>query len=123
MNKFITIINFNKNNKLIKVYILNNNLIVGKCNSSIQNNVGNINNIHIISRFRNKYFGNKLLKKTEDIIKTNFNVSQINILVWEKMNTDLIKFYTQNNYKFLENNGVYDDGINLYDLINVKKVV
>jgi len=120
MNKFITIINFNKNNKLIKVYILNNNLIVGKCSSSIQNNVGNI---HIISRFRNKYFGNKLLKKTEDIIKTNFNVSQINILVWEKMNTDLIKFYTQNNYKFLENNGVYDDGINLYDLINVKKVV
>lgn len=123
MNNFITIVKFNNMNKIMKTYILNNKLIVGKCESSIQDNVGYINHIDILPKFRNKKLGSKLLKKTEDTIKNDFNVNKINILVWNKMNTDLINFYLKNNYNVVENIDTYDDGVYLYDLINVKKVV
>ena len=59
---------------------INNKLIVEKCESSIQDNVGYINHIHILPKFRNKKLGSKLLKKTEDTIKNDFNVNKINIL-------------------------------------------
>jgi len=123
MSNFITIVKFNKMNKIIRTYILNNNLIIGKCDSSIQDNIGYINHIDIISKFRNKKLGSKLLKKTEDTIKNDFNVTNINILVWNKMNTNLINFYLKNNYSIIEENNTYDDGLYLYDLINVKKII
>lgn len=123
MNKFITIINFNRMNKVIRTYILKNKLIIGKCDSTIHNNIGYINSINIIPKFRKQRLGDKLLKKTEEVIIENFKVSSINILVWNKMNTDLINFYIKNNYKVIENNNIYDDGEYIYDLINVKKIV
>lgn len=121
MNKFVTIVNFNEINKIIKVFILKNNLIVGKSNISIQDNIGYINHIHIISRYRGYKYGTKLLQKSEDIIKKDFNISEINIVVWNKQNTDLINFYIKNDYKIINNNKTYDDGIFLYDIINIKK--
>ena len=121
--KIISTIEFNSFNKLISTKIVKNKIPIGYTKSSIINyKTGNINKIYVLPEYRKQNYGSLLLKTTEKILKNNFNINKINILVWNRIDTNVLLFYQKNGYYETNDNiNTYDDGVNIYDLINVTK--
>ena len=99
-------------------------IIIGQSIISCTNKTGSINNIWINDMFQGKRLGSYLLLHSEQFLIEKFKVSDINILAWLKQNKSLLNFYTQHGYKVVDQiPNHYDDGLDLYELVKVRKNV
>tara|TARA_B110000495_G_scaffold156635_1_gene140159 strand:+ start:420 stop:770 length:351 start_codon:yes stop_codon:yes gene_type:complete len=112
-------------NKIIKTYSLRkimNNKQIANVNFFIKNNITNINNIEVDEEFRKQNIGSELLKDIENFSKTK-GVEKILLTVLQLPNDSLINFYLKNNYKIYKNNSYFDDGENIYDVIQLSRII
>ncbi len=106
-----------------KILLIKNNNIIGNCTYSIINKTDAcINNLYIDPKYRNCENGSKLLQHTENILKTSYHIEKTSLLAHEKVNCILSNFFKKNGYFVTNTNfDIYDDGINIYNLIPMHK--
>jgi len=106
-----------------KILLIKNNNIIGNCTYSIINKTDAcINNLYIDPKYRNCENGSKLLQYTENILKTSYHIEKTSLLAHEKVNCSLSIFFKKNGYFVTNTNfDIYDDGINIYNLIPMHK--
>lgn len=112
-------------NRVIKTYSLRkviNNKQIANINFFIKNNTTNINNIEVDKEFRKRNIGSKLLRDVENFSKTK-GVEKILLTVLQLPNDSLIDFYLKNNYKIYKNNSYFNDGENIYDVIQLSMTI
>ena len=112
-------------NRVIKTYSLRkviNNKQIANINFFIKNNITNINNIEVDEEFRKQNIGSELLKDIENFSKTK-GVNKILLTVLQLPNDSLIDFYLKNNYKIYKNNSYFNDGENIYDVIQLSRTI
>ena len=112
-------------NKFIKTYSLRkivDNKQIATVNFVIKNNMTNINNIEVNEEFKNQNIGSELLKDIENFSKIK-GVNKISLTVLQLPNDSLINFYIKNNYKIYKNNSYFDDGENIYDVIQLSRTI
>ena len=112
-------------NRVIKTYSLRkviNNKQIANINFFIKNNTTNINNIEVDKEFRKQNIGSELLRDVENFSKTK-GVEKILLTVLQLPNDLLIDFYLKNNYKIYKNNSYFNDGENIYDVIQLSRTI
>ena len=124
-NLYNMFFNFKKISQQIFKISMFNNRYIGNCIFSIKKDEAIINNLFINKNFRGQNNGSILLKETENTIKNNFKIKNISLLAYEKPFGNLITFYESNGYTVnaLQYNNLYDDGVYIYNLINMTKVI
>lgn len=112
---------FSKSPKIL--LLARNNIVIGNCTYSIINKTDAcINNLYIEPEYRNTENGSKLLQYTEKMLKTTHSIEKTTLLAHEKMNCDLSNFFKKNGYCINNTNfDIYDDGIDIYNLIPMHK--
>tara|TARA_B100001175_G_C19208660_1_gene494828 strand:- start:88 stop:459 length:372 start_codon:yes stop_codon:yes gene_type:complete len=123
MSRFILENLISKSPKVL--FINNKNNIIGNCTFSIINyKKASINNLFIKEEFRKKDNGTKLLRYTEELVKTNYNIEETSLLAHEKPNDELRIFFEKNGYKIKDSNyKIYNDGSDIFNLIPMYKVL
>ncbi len=124
-NLYNMFFNFKKiSQQMFKISMFNNRYM-GNCIFSIKKDEAFINNLFININFRGRNNGSILLQETENTIKNKFKIKNINLLAHEKPFGNLINFYESNGYTVnaLQYNNLYDDGVYIYNLVNMTKVI
>lgn len=99
-----------------------NNKQIANINFFIKNNTTKINYIEVDKDFRKQNIGSGLLKDIEHFSKTK-GIRKISLTVLQLSNDSLINFYLKNNYKIYKNNSYFDDGENIYDVIQLSRTI
>jgi hypothetical protein len=75
--------------------------------------------------FRQEKYGSRILKFTESVLKTTYNISNIQLLAHELPHDNLTSFFEKNGYVIQSKHSTetYDDGSNLFNLIPMSKKV
>ena len=105
------------------IYFYNAKMILlGKTCYSFNNNTLILNNIFVNERYRNQYIGSSILKHTEhDIITKNNHVNQINLLAYDNHYGGVARFFQKNGYIINCSNNSFDNGLDIYNLVNMSK--
>jgi GNAT superfamily N-acetyltransferase len=113
-------------NHVNKVTMLNFNNIYGHSTYSVHKRKAVIHFLFINKKYRGNDLGSVLLQNTEKILFQNNNINKISLLAHEKQGSSgLIDLYLKNGYfeNFNANNEYYDDGIDIYTLIPMYKLI
>ena len=122
MSHLFKIVNvFSKSPKIL--LMTGNSKVIGNCTYSIINKTDAvINNLYIEHEYRNSENGSKLLQYTESILKNNYSIEKTSLLAHEKVNCSLSNFFKKNGYYVSNTNyDMYDDGLNMFNLIPMHK--
>lgn len=110
---------------LYNVNLLKNNLPFGNINFNISNNIAYLNNLEVFEH--RKGFGSYVLNTFESYIKNFYNIERINLLAWQSHGlNDSISFFKKQGYFITdpsEKIQTYDDGIIIYDLHKMSKII
>tara|TARA_B110000208_G_scaffold110826_1_gene136901 strand:+ start:715 stop:1077 length:363 start_codon:yes stop_codon:yes gene_type:complete len=115
---------FTKNINSNVCKFISNQKIIGSCIFGIIDKNLRIYNIQVNKEYRNNKIGSLLLKEVETYGKQHKNIKSISLTAHEDSDSNLQYFYQKNGFKIVNNSLLnYDDGINIYNLIDMKKYI
>ena len=97
---------------------------IGNSRAFVQDNhTALLSFIEIFPDFHRQGYGSKLLSKTENILRSDHQVTKISLLAWQPYSSDeVIKFYKKNGYVISnEKTELYDDSSKMWDLVQMHK--
>ena len=108
-----------------KIKLLKNTIKIGQIIVSVDKDAY-INMLSVDDEYKNMGNGSRLLSEMERILKKEYNVCKINLLVWQKQGERLVDFYEKNQYSVKEPSKkitTRDDGEHIYELIPMCKYI
>ena len=121
IQKIIKIANY----QATKLYFYNAKMILlGETCYSFNNKTVILNNLFVNESYRNQYIGSSILKRTEqDIISKNNHVNQINLVAYDNHYGGVAHFFQKNGYVVNYSNNTFDNGLDIYNLVNMSKKI
>ena len=107
-----------------KVIMIDGKNVIGNCAYSIINDTNAcINNLYIEPEYRNNDNGSCLLRYTENILETKYNIKTTSLLAYEPETCNLRIFFQKNGYSIDDSKKIetFDDGQKVFNLIPMIK--